>query len=78
MCQDLGPVPPEKSRRWSGGLSCLLEEPGTGWGEEEGDQGRPPLLGLGPSSLTSSSVWPWEAAALGWSPGFVTPVTVLT
>ena len=32
----------------------------------------------GPSPLASTSLWTWEAAALGWSPGFVTLVTVLT
>lgn len=32
----------------------------------------------GSSSLASTSLWTWEAAALGWSPGFVTLVTLLT
>lgn len=30
------------------------------------------------SSLASTSLWTREAAALGWSPGFVTLVTLLT
>ena len=53
---------PEKSRCWSGGLSCLFAEPGRVWRGAGGDQQRPPLLGLGSSSLTSTSVWTWEAA----------------
>ena len=73
-----GPSSPREEQALVRRLELSSQEPGTSWGEEGGDQGRPPLLGLGPSSLTSSSMWPWEAASLGWSPGFMTPVTVLT
>ena len=56
------PSSPEKSRCWSGGLSCLFAKPGRVWRGAGGDHRRPPLLGLGSSSLTSTSVWTWEAA----------------